>query len=64
MARNIMVEDTVSMKDFSEQKINTTQDHCCNGFPEKSVVGDLLADDPINLLALMVIEVERSVKTT
>ena len=59
-----MAKDTILTKDFSSQKIPSEKQSCFNDFSEKGVVGALLADDLINLLALAVIEVEHSNNTT
>ena len=51
-------------RNFYSQKIPKERQSSFNGSLEDGVVSSLLADDLINLLALMVIEVERSSSTT
>lgn len=59
-------EDTLMPEgNFSNQKIPSEKQSGFNGSFEKGVVGSLLADDLINLLAFMVVkEIERSTNTT
>jgi len=59
-----MVKNKVLIKDFSNQKIPSEKQPKSNGSSEKGVVGDLLANDLVQRLALMVIEIERSNNTT
>lgn len=50
--------------DFSDRKILPEEQPGFNGSFEEHVVGALLADDLIELLAHMVVEIERSSNTT
>ena len=59
-----MFKDTILIKNFSNQKIPSEKQPKSNGSSEKGVVGDLLADDLIDLLAFAVVEIERSDNTT
>jgi len=51
-------------RDFPDSKIPESRTQCSNGSFENGVIGALLADDLIGLLALAVIEIERSNNTT